>query len=110
MLLVMLGLGCGDSATETEEECHAQGALFEVGTTPAREPELIFERIIEGEPIKLEFGSQSSWMISFGVRTDADVPATAPAMLSAQLAYAESGELISTLSQKPTLETVDSIV
>ena len=78
------------------------GSALELGLTPTRIEEFEFIPIQPNEPIGLEFGSQGAWMISFGVRTTAQLATDSPGYVSAWVVGSD-GELITELHQKAAI-------
>lgn len=56
--------GCDAECVDTE------GATFELGFTPSRDTALEWSPLVPEAVLPLEFGSQSSWMVVFAIRTD----------------------------------------
>jgi hypothetical protein len=86
LLLLFLGCSAAESEISTSTSCSnlTAGAL-ELGITPAREETPVFHPIEHNQAIELEFGSQGSWMISFGFRTEAPLQTGQPCEIWADL-------------------------
>lgn len=92
--------GSDESEAETAA-CTARdtAVTMEVGTTPSREPDIDFTPIEDGEAVALEFGSQSAYMVVFGVKTNATPDAGRTARLTATLTR-DDGTVLSHLAER----------